>query len=545
MTKEETDKSAALLLHDDLRPVLESGASQGPWFVAYSDKKTVDANISWYSAVVPADRVTDLASGGPAWDVCVGDGTPTISTIFSDAGGKDVYLRWGNNLGIEPLVVYREFHGMRRNFFELSQEFCLFHNLFAEPSKQRFVRFDENGDEHEAARYEDNLFEIRAELVHEFCLAKNMVLARYVDSLRHSKVTLADLGLVPQNRAEHGPHFNYSLTLIEQTRIKGFKATSRLLAKQYVHLVPKLASRPDVYQDFIIGQDETENLIRHTCDPEKLADFFGKNEGAPNYLTPVFFRPEVLTKYYADPDKYVVQDGYLRCGGLWSVHIDNDHEDVVAVYLGDLGRDLSETERNYWLSFNIAPAGREISKTAFKRGVLAEFADPERSDLVFKSEYENFRRAFGQAHGWDFFLALHASDRHYWGGLKILTKDNQAEFDSQLLALTKIVVDSLNEKGIARGLNTLVENDKGITKLEKYFQERGDTGFEPHVKFLRGLQDLRSKSAAHRKGSSYDALVSELELPDEGQKKVFAGLLKSATNFIQYLSSRLLAPASN
>ena len=245
---------------------------------------------------------------------------------------------------------------------------------------------------------------------------------------------------------------------------------------------------------------------------------------APNYLTPVFFRAEVLAKYYADPGKYSVEDGYLRCGSLWGLRMDNDHTDVVVVFLGDLGRELSEAERNYWLSFNIAPEGRTISQTTFKRGFLAEFADPQKPDL-YSSTNTTTSTGVPRIEWWDFFLPLHGDDEHFLTGLRLLSKDNQAEFDSQLIALTKVVVDSLNEKEIAKGLRTLAENDKGITKLEKFFDEHGAVGYEPHVKFLRVLQDLRSKSAAHRKGSSYEKLIADLQLADEGQQKVFAALL--------------------
>jgi hypothetical protein len=66
----------------------------------------------------------------------------------------------------------------------------------------------------------------------------------------------------------------------------------------------------------------------------------------------------------------------------------------------------------------------------------------------------------------------------------------------------------------------LAEDDKGITKLEKFFIERGAIGYEPHVEFLRVLQDLRSKSAVHRKGSTYDELIVGLQMADEGQQKI-------------------------
>jgi hypothetical protein len=115
----------------------------------------------------------------------------------------------------------------------------------------------------------------------------------------------------------------------------------------------------------IIATDTSGRPIRHTCNPEKLANYFDKNPNAPQYLTPVFFGAEVLAKYYDDTRKYSVEDGYLRCGSLWGLQVDNDHTDVVVVFLGDLGRALSETERNYWLSFDITREGRTIQSDEF------------------------------------------------------------------------------------------------------------------------------------------------------------------------------------
>jgi hypothetical protein len=214
------------------------------------------------------------------------------------------------------------------------------------------------------------------------------------------------------------------------------------------------------YQEFIIDTDPHGKSIKYTCNPDKLANYFGKNPDSPHYLTPVFFRPEVLSKYYAEPQKYSVEDGYLRCGGLWGLRIDNDHSDYLVVFLGDLGRDLSENEHSYWLSFNIPPEGRQISETNLQRSFLAEPTDPQKADLVFKHQYSRFRENFRKATGWDFFLPLHQDDEHFLTGLRLMGKDNQAEFDAQRIALTKILVDSINEKEIAKGLKTLMENDR-------------------------------------------------------------------------------------
>jgi hypothetical protein len=83
-------------------------------------------------------------------------------------------------------------------------------------------------------------------------------------------------------------------------------------------LIAKIAGKCAGKQILIATHnDVTGKPVRHTCDPDKLANYFGKNPEAPHYLTPVFFRAEVLEKYYADPGKYSVEDGSLRCGRLW------------------------------------------------------------------------------------------------------------------------------------------------------------------------------------------------------------------------------------
>ena len=120
------------------------------------------------------------------------------------------------------------------------------------------------------------------------------------------------------------------------------------------------------YVEFIIGVDNEGKDITHTSDEEKLSNYFGKNPGAPHFLTSVLFRKEVLTKYYSQPEKYSVEDGYLQCGGLWGLRMDNNHPKHVMVFLGDLGH-LAYNEQLHWKSFNLRTTGK-ISRTAWKRG---------------------------------------------------------------------------------------------------------------------------------------------------------------------------------
>ncbi len=546
MTPEEFATHKDWIQHKDIQAFLSSPRLPNPWFAAYRSERGIDFKKTWFSALIPVGHLQDCLQDD-GWDFHLTDGKPSVWTHYT--GGKVSsrgYCPFGNEKGIEPLVILREFHGMRTDFVDLSQEFILYYNLYPDPGRKRFLYYNHDGDESEVVRYTDTLFEIRTDLLLRFCAVKKMALGIFVDSYRHSQHTIQELDFEETRFRESGNSFLYHVALVSDSFVleMKFKTVGGMMGKKYI--LPDSVPNEDeddaaeVYQEFIIDSDSYGRPIKYTCNPDKLADYFGKNPDAPDFLTPVFFRGEVLAKYYADPQKYIVEDGYLRCGGLWGLRMDNDHHNYVMVWLGDLGNDLSEMERNYWLSFNIPPEGRKISDTNFKRSFLAEPADPRKLDLVFKYEYDLFCSMFRESNGWDFFLPLHDDDKHFLITLRLLSKDNQAEFDTQLLALSKVLVDSLNESEIAKGLTSVINNDKGITKLEKFLVERGAIGYEPHVKFLRLLQDLRSKSAAHRKGSSYEKLIVDLQIADEGQQKVFEALLKKACDFIKFLQGVLI-----
>jgi hypothetical protein len=536
----------AWLRHDDLRAYLESDEIPSPWFPLLDAKTSEEEEHRFFAALIPVDAIPTLLKSNN-WDLAPRDGGPVIWQGWRNGEQIEGYDTFGTDNGVEPLVVWRQFHGIRPDFIELCQEFRLFHNLYPDPARCRFLKIDDEGNESEAVRYDDSSMTVRTELLREFCAIKQMALGVYVESFRFSTFTLEELGLERMSVDLVGERHAFPLTVVAEhphiRRRKDFETRAQIIGgKKYVLPRDKplfSESKVEQYQEFITGTDPQGNPIRHTCDPGELDNAFGQSSGSPHYLTPVFFRADVLDKYYAKPDKYEISDGRLSCGGLWGMALDNDHEEFVVVFLGDLGRDLSETERNHWLAANIPPDGRTLSNTKYTRAIRGWFADPERPDHLFKMEFGEFSRRFREAFGWDFFLPLHDDDQHFFTSLRLPASDNQSEFDGQLLALTKVLIDSLNEECLEREIS-LDKDDKGITKLKKFFVARGITGHEPHIKLLRVLWDLRSKGAAHRKGSNYDKLVSKLGIPNEGQQKVLASILRGAVEFIRFLRSSLL-----
>jgi len=331
---------AQWLHHDDLRVILEDPSLPYPWFPAYKYDCEDGRSECFHSALVPVSSIPDLLKD-ESWDISIGSGVPgTIEYYDGNGGHEEKYFSHGNDEGIEPLVIRRYFHQLKPDILELLQEFSLFHNLYHEPRKKRYVHFDEDGNETVAVRYDEKLFEIRTDLVLKFCKTKKMAVALYIDSHRQSFNDLESIGCkeIIEHQSERFFAYNWSITEDTVDPCSKYQTIGSLLGKKYVVPDPAMVGADDEdFQEFIIGADKNGQPIKHTCEPSRLANYFGRNPDAPHFLTPVYFRPEVLTKYYSNPDKYSVEDGHLRCGGLWGLRMDNDHEDCVMAFLGDLG----------------------------------------------------------------------------------------------------------------------------------------------------------------------------------------------------------------
>jgi hypothetical protein len=280
---------------------------------------------------------------------------------------------------------------------------------------------------------------------------------------------------------------------------------------------------------------EGQNIV-HTANEKELSNYFGKNPGAPHYLTPVWFRREVLRKYYEHPEKYSIEDGYLRCGSLWGLSVDNDLPHHVVVYLGDLGH-LAYEEQLYWKSFNILPASDRTSETHFRRSMLAQFTDPTAPDLVLKQKLVSLQEAWEQHFGWQIFRPLQDDDAHVLKQLRIPLTESMGEFEHQALLLAKLIIDSLNDARLAQELGGALSDEKSIGKLERFLEAKGYPHTERDVKVLRVLQALRSTAAAHRKGEQFGRISKELQLDHRPICEVFRELLARVNTMLTDLQA--------
>lgn len=512
--------------------------------VYWSERKE-NHNYGIYCALIPTTQIQDSLSD-PQWDLMHGHGLPGTVEFYENEQKSVEYCRYGSHSGVEPLVIDREFYGIRPNYKEISEEFRLFHRLYHNRKEDSYYKINDAGNEELVAIVEPQRIQIRLKEIRQFLAVKEMHLAILFDCREHSSYSVENLGLQQSPGRQRNELLCLALYYGNFSGIGNHRAFSRLIGKRLIPPLPKeksgfwgfAAEEPKKYVDFIIGIDKNGHEITYTSNPDCLDNYFGANPSEPHYLTPVHFRKQVLDKYYQQPGRFCVEDGLLRCGGLWSMTMDNHHDDRVVAWLGDLGRDLPYEEQLYWRSHNIPPAGG-ISETFFKRQILAEFADSDRLEHVFHERYQALTEACRECLGWSLLLPLTVEDEHHFQCLRVPSTDEQKEFDELLQSLTKILIDSLNEKA----LNGLIPTEKlsqitgSISRLEFALRERRVPDFELQIAFLRKLQDLRSSGVAHRKGSDYRKIAEEFHVDSQSLRTVFSRVLSKSLDVLDFLIS--------
>lgn len=505
------------------------------WIQVSGHKDMNGADALFWCGLVSLDHIEDVYHNID-WDISTEkQGCPGFE-------GNGYGYRYKANLlndGFESILYYREFYGVEENCIELSQEFILLNNLRYNTISKSYCAMHENGEAEEAVKYiDDTTIQIKMKFLRNYAAAKQMAILLFFDIRTKFDGRLSDYGVDEFNYKNKDDSLFYGLWSGDMNFLTS--AYSVLMGKKILMPAPIEEcgywpyEKKEIYEDFIIGVDESGKEILYTCDPDKLKNYFGTNPDAPMYLTPVFFKREVLQKYVNKPELYEIRDGYLSCQSLWGIEIDNHHKNCIAVYLGDLGRDLPESERGYWKSYNIVGEGR-ISKVSFQRDFCNMFSKSNMEDHRFQDAYSSLIKQWNEKYGWDLYLPLSAEDQYNLTQIRIPLGNSQLEFDQLVLALVKVLIDSLNEKQL------IIPGDdqsdiKGISKLEKWLQSNEAIGYENHITFLRNLQKLRSTGSGHRKGKEYSKISNTFGLSEKSKIDVFEEILQKANAFLKYMT---------
>ncbi len=522
------------LIFSEIRDYLKYQFLKEDWITVYSlsELKGSQNSVGIYSSLVIKSKIAECCRNYN-WDIRLGDCIPGTITSFEYGQLKSKYFEVGDKEGFKPLIHHRFWEMKNVIYQEVLQEFILFHNLHFVHKDQKFVCYNEDGEERTVITMINNLVQVRQRELRQYLKYTQQGLLLFFDIFKFSLSDIEEYELSEREcilDVDIYHNFNVSFQNCGHFASRNFKSNSRLLGKIVFPPTPLNENeewpldRTRKYEEFIIGIDEMGDESSFTCDPDKLADYFGGNEGAPHQLTPVYFKKEVLKKYYSNTDKYEVGDSYIKFKSGQILDIDNHQENEVIVYLCYLGEQITNKEQLYWKSFNIAPNGIGLSDVKIKRDMLGIWADAERLDFILLKKLKEFNQKWKSSFGWELFKDLRAEDQYRKKSFRIPLDDGEEEFDGQILSLTKLMVDSLNQSEIAKFIPK-ESNLEGIKRLELFFDLQKINCGEGLVNSLLLIQSVRSTCVAHRRGKKFERLWSREGFVNLSLSSVFKKIL--------------------
>ena len=544
------------LLQKEWRETFIPKLREQQWITVYEeDVSTENTSLGLRSAFIPNSKVDEILAS-PGWGAAIHVLDQSYMETLAQSADRwaddledlDIpYQRFGNDDGMEPLVIVRNYPGNLPQELEILEEFRLFHNLRFDSANSTCVKFDECGEESEVLRLFDQRVEIRRVELQQFLTERGLSLIVYFDRNIRSGLRIDNFGehQLRQTIREKDYVCRFVMRESHNPIQKGCRSVSRLLGKVVIHgVASRMASEGRrEYVEFIIGSDGNDRSIRHTCNP-KIIDSLSSADSTPSahFLTPVFFRRKVLNKYINEESKYNVGESSIRRNQRWSMDISSNNKENVIVYLGDLGN-LPYREQLYWRSFNIVPDG-EMSNADYRRTILGEFTEPEDSSWRLKNAYLKLRGSWLDHFGWALFKPLADADLYHFKTLHRPATREPFELDKIAVSLSKLLVEAINTEKLKEIITSMRRNkNRSMPKnefalLREYLSLHGCAGGEVHIDYLEKVQLLRSASASHRQDNrpaDIKALNQFFSLDSKSPTQVADDIFTKLTEFLDSL----------
>jgi hypothetical protein len=510
---------------DDLRTV-----SDGPsgWLVI-EERFFTEAKHGWTGCVLVHADQSAAALKETTW---IGRDLGKVG-IWDDGTFENGLQESDGDVAVEFFVHARRPSGASLPVVEISYPFLWYWDAF--PTDTGWKYLNRAGREQELIRWErvDDRWkvEVRALEFRHFLAEYGRDAIIQLD--RVPKTSSAKFERVDDEFENGWAHFDFHA--VHELSMGGRPAFSRLLGQYRItglrnSRVPRFEERSQEreYPTFIYALDSgTGQPLTHTCDPDQLGTYFDKDGTRLHYLTPIYFKREVLQPYISEPNRYRVSPSRLSCLDLWGLDISFNSAGLVEVYLGDLGRDLPSDEWGHWRSYNVPPEGK-MDEGRFRRDFLNQWAGSK--DVV-----GDLRRAREKAAD----VSKELLGAPIW---KPLTGDIKAEFDSligpltddpvslgaPLLILTKVLVDGIDPAPLKSHLQTFDTGEQSLRLLRRYAEELGDTSDITAV--LRQLQGFRSRGGvAHLAGSHRNDAAAALGIAGLSNMEAFETVTVRAT----------------
>jgi len=502
----------AWLKMDDAVAFLKDNAQEGE-FVVYASLPC----MYLHSVLVPTSSVSppdveDLmkwsCNAGSSWGIETTFSKPHSICIvppLDHTGTKSLD-------GGEQLVFIRSFEGRlgEKGYCEILQKFTHVFDLHFLEARNAYCRLDRHGDIEEMIRiveipakgdgFGGTIVTFNHRLLDDYLTLTDSTVVRTFGITRYrpshfggwSELTetqyTTDPALFYRSHVEPG-HASY----MRGCQIVPSLTSKEALIKRYDFPGPE----EEKQYAFFIAHDWKNNVVKEiSCAPGQIANYFTKSD-LPFETSPAFFKPEVLTKYKADSEKYRLTDRSISCRGGWHLQTyDINEAGQVHTYLIYLSY-LPFEEQLYWKSYNEKPkAGLS------KRAIDSDF------EGKWNFDYDPLTSLKAALHEWDRARVL-------WWSLRSEKLPDQVhypvtsspdEWANEILNLDQLCVEGFETKWLRTRVEELGRNPDvswaSLRLIEEYLMGVGceAENAKQIVAPLKNLHGLRSKLKGHASG---------------------------------------------
>lgn len=408
----------------------------------------------------------------------------------------------------EQLIYRRHFNGLKDHnpIIEINQRLVHALDLHFIPERNAYCRLDDRGDFEEVIVVSEKLSD-DPQLSERAVLIMAKPLAEYMAVSGQALFRKFDFTRVPYGNF-HGWHDHsrdahkaadlfYSLGVMpgHASYVNGGQVIRTTLTVEMMVAAWREAENRDNrrYETFKIFDRKNNDQVDCSCSPESIVSYF-ENSDKPWTISPAFFRPDVLARYKADPDKYDLSDRSISCRNAWSLKTyDINEAGQVHTYIGYLA-DLPFEEQQYWKLFNEWPKAN-ISKRAFENDILGEWStdrDPLQGIKQTIHELDRRKPSWWKSRGEELAERVLAP-----------ASGSSKEWADEIMALDQLIVEGFLAKelrAMCKKLSVSIDVDwQGLKLLEAMLAGLGVTVPEAKriVSPLRTLHHLRSKVKGH------------------------------------------------
>jgi hypothetical protein len=451
--------------------------------------------------------------------------------------------------GGEPLVFARSFEGRvgKKGYYEVLQKFTHVFDLHWMEDRNAYCRLDKHGDVEDVIRiveiptrgteYGGTIITFNRALLDEYLVLTDSAIALMFDvtcyragnfagwSDRHDLKYTKEPELFYKSHIEPG-HASY---------MRGGQIVLPLTAKDTVLKRHSSFFAPEErpYASFIAVDWKNKAVREISTEPGQTANYFTKSD-LPFEVSPAFFRPEVLSKYKADSEKYRLQERSISCRGTWHLQTyDINEAGQVHTYIVYL-RNLPYEEQLHWKSYN-EPPKKGISRRAF----TTDF------EGTWSQDYEPLPSLKGALRQWDEaqvpWWALRGESLpdkvHY-----PVTSSND-EWTNEILNLDQLVVEGFETKWLRTKAQELGRTPDAAAASLKLTEEcligvgLEESDAQKVVAPLKTLHGLRSKLKGHASGEQATTIRKQILAEHSSYKDHFRTLTEEIDQSIRAIEA--------